>query len=674
MAKRLIPARFRFVDSAGAAMSGYKLFFYKRDTTTAKDTFTDEAATSANTNPIVLNTQGRPPSDVWGIGDYKMVLTDPTGDLVSPIDTFNPLMESADTDDVVDSVSAMLAIDASTFEDGVLVRVAGDTAQDGLFRYDPLLTGTNDGGIVIAGWVRQRAPLSDDFINPKWFGCEIDDATDDTTNFQNCVTYASANGKIISQPTGVMRINSTITTANNTGLYIRGSASGFRSSDTYSSAVIKFTGAGSDDALFDLGQQAHFNFEAVTFKSTDNASQWHCLTIDTLGAGNTNQSSAAGKSRIQNCSFATWGGCCLMLGGEVFADIVNNYFHQVAQAIAVNGEGELLFSQNNIEVLVNNGFTAGAGNGDAGIYFYGTNARVHNNTFNDSNDYRHFAYFEECKNISWRNNKLERPGLVAPTKDAILVHNTTTMQAFTCLDSQFVSSSTAGTFTGRHIRFTGSANFQYYAKVDDGCVFTYGPTTAIDTPHIDCTANKPRVCDFFNANFREDGEVPLAMFADGQAGTSQQLFNGLRGSGIRFITVQSQPFTISAGQTGAVADFYGTDAVFHYRNTLAQLLPVRMEVHTSASPGDTVDFYLSMDSAKADKVALGSAEFIDEVDFALRADYVDNPKASDNQQMQIKYDSGASASTVTQYVIRITYAVVEGEGTTNDGAFPIHIG
>lgn len=56
-----------------APLSRGQLFFYEPGTTTDKDVYSDEDATTAYTNPIALDDIGFEP-DIWGIGAYRVVL------------------------------------------------------------------------------------------------------------------------------------------------------------------------------------------------------------------------------------------------------------------------------------------------------------------------------------------------------------------------------------------------------------------------------------------------------------------------------------------------------------------------------------------------------------------------------------------------------------------------
>lgn len=100
MAKRIFDPDAQFYDGSGAALNGGQLFFYTVGTTTKTTTYPTaadaDAATNANTNPVVLNANGRLP--VAGVfvpdaNDAKVVVapstdTDPP---ISPILTVDGL-------------------------------------------------------------------------------------------------------------------------------------------------------------------------------------------------------------------------------------------------------------------------------------------------------------------------------------------------------------------------------------------------------------------------------------------------------------------------------------------------------------------------------------------------------------------------------------------------------
>lgn len=66
----------QFFDNAGAPLAGGKLHTFEAGTSTPKATYTTQAATVANANPVILDASGR--ADIWllGPGSYKFRLDD----------------------------------------------------------------------------------------------------------------------------------------------------------------------------------------------------------------------------------------------------------------------------------------------------------------------------------------------------------------------------------------------------------------------------------------------------------------------------------------------------------------------------------------------------------------------------------------------------------------------
>lgn len=66
----------QYLLSDGSVNAGGKLFFYETDLTTPKNTWSDEAMTTLNSNPVIMDAAGRTLTDVWGDGEYGVVMTD----------------------------------------------------------------------------------------------------------------------------------------------------------------------------------------------------------------------------------------------------------------------------------------------------------------------------------------------------------------------------------------------------------------------------------------------------------------------------------------------------------------------------------------------------------------------------------------------------------------------
>jgi hypothetical protein len=83
MAGRFINPYSQFMDATPDVYSGGKLHFYATGTSTPLDTYTTKALAVANTNPIVLNSAGRPAVDIFLQDlEYKVVLTDSADNII----------------------------------------------------------------------------------------------------------------------------------------------------------------------------------------------------------------------------------------------------------------------------------------------------------------------------------------------------------------------------------------------------------------------------------------------------------------------------------------------------------------------------------------------------------------------------------------------------------------
>jgi hypothetical protein len=78
MTAALLPApELQFIDGNGDPISGGTVETYIPGTSTPKTTWLDQAQTAVNTNPIVLNSDGR--CIIFADGDYRVVLRDAAG-------------------------------------------------------------------------------------------------------------------------------------------------------------------------------------------------------------------------------------------------------------------------------------------------------------------------------------------------------------------------------------------------------------------------------------------------------------------------------------------------------------------------------------------------------------------------------------------------------------------
>jgi microcystin-dependent protein len=99
MAVNLSPVgnAFQFFSNDGLPLNAGKIYTYQAGSTTPFATYTDVNGLIANTNPIILGTDGRPPSTIW-LQDgffYKFVLTDSSDVTIQTYDNLYGIIGTA---------------------------------------------------------------------------------------------------------------------------------------------------------------------------------------------------------------------------------------------------------------------------------------------------------------------------------------------------------------------------------------------------------------------------------------------------------------------------------------------------------------------------------------------------------------------------------------------------
>ena len=88
---------FQFLTTTGLPLNGGLLYTYQAGSSTPLATYTDVNGTTANTNPIVLGTDGRPQNEMWltyGYS-YKFVLKDSAGVTIQSYDNLYGIIGTA---------------------------------------------------------------------------------------------------------------------------------------------------------------------------------------------------------------------------------------------------------------------------------------------------------------------------------------------------------------------------------------------------------------------------------------------------------------------------------------------------------------------------------------------------------------------------------------------------
>ena len=266
MSTRLIEPFQSYLDSNGDPLNGGLLYFYIKDTTTPKDTHSDAELSTLNTNPIVLNSAGRPDVDVWGSGEYKLVVKNSAGITQA---TYNPLLGYDISGAIYFNTVALMT---DTAKDGLVddqiygtkgYASIGDDG-GGLFYWDEASTATAIQGYIIAsdeGGNGRFVRVGKGLFTIQAFGA-LGGATDDTAAFQAAI---DSGRKTITVPYNAdgYTINS-ITNTDTTFMFLGGSAlNGSSAFDDLKGVVVENGGIGINGSPSSFGGVALFKAASI---------------------------------------------------------------------------------------------------------------------------------------------------------------------------------------------------------------------------------------------------------------------------------------------------------------------------------------------------------------------------------------------------------------------------
>lgn len=185
----------QFFSGTGAPLAGGKVYTKAADTNTDKATYSDYTGLTENSNPIILDSEGRA-SIYLEAGAYKFIVNNSDDVLVY---TQNGVSNSS-TAVSVDTVADLKALSVVSV---TLIRTLGySVINDGgeaLYYYDPDSELDDNGGSVIVPdtvpssgrWI--LVPAGTKELNARVFGLACDGSTDDATKLAACSTYCAAN-------------------------------------------------------------------------------------------------------------------------------------------------------------------------------------------------------------------------------------------------------------------------------------------------------------------------------------------------------------------------------------------------------------------------------------------------------------------------------------------------
>ena len=274
----------QLLDNSGNVLTGGKIYTYAAGTTTPATTYTSSSGITANSNPIILNSAGRVPYEIWLTDgtSYKFVLKDSNDTLIATYDnliginsnfiayTSQQEIQTATAGQTVFNLTTMqyqpgtnsLSVyvdgvnqygpgaqyayvetdsDTVTFVNGLHVGASvkfttatpvssGSTNAENV-AYDPPFTG------AVATNVEAKLAQT---VSVKDFGAVGDGVTDDTQAIQDAIDYLdSVDGGTLEFPKGTYGITGTIFVKSNITLYGQGRPE-IIAIDDISGAMIQF--------------------------------------------------------------------------------------------------------------------------------------------------------------------------------------------------------------------------------------------------------------------------------------------------------------------------------------------------------------------------------------------------------------------------------------------------
>lgn len=448
-----------------------------------------------------------------------------------------------------------------------------------------------------------------DSVMPEWWGGKPDNGTTDN---QLPLERAIATSLPIDLAAGTYVVKKTITVARDTRMSLFGGrGQQFKTNETSGGSIIKFSPTTTPDLMFDATAGHLFlSLRDVVFTTNDNTTDPTVansfIEVAVPGAASTLQGSLEAPFDISGSAFRFWGGTVLGLYGEMFGVIERNYFHKCAQAIRIDGVGEIAFRSNNFEVGANDSY---ADTGDAYILINKTVVKFVENVFNMGPvDRRHTIRFNSCKATVFQNNKMERSGLTASSKHELFFDADTAIVAYSPVitGNSFVRSSLSNAaHTGRFINFATSVDSSSFRGAHiEGNSFLHSPNSPASVPCIDFSgcvdsSGAVQVADCrIGINYWENGDSPLVklpafVVAQGSINDNMPLY-GFTFDDADMISEVSTPLTLSATQTGTTVPFHGANfprAIL--TSTRGQLVPVSLAIETDKATGDTLTMFIS---------------------------------------------------------------------------------
>ena len=209
---------FQFFDNNGAPLNAGKIYTYQAGSSTPLSTYTDNAGLTANTNPIILGTSGRPPNEIWltdGVF-YKFILKDSSDVTIQTYDNLYGIL-------------------------GVIPSVAPSSVPTGCILLWSGSIGSIPAGFVLCNGLNSTPDLRDRFV----IGAGSTYAVDGTGGSANAIvvshTHTATSTTAITDPGHTHSTNVAIIGATGAGNFTVGGGGGTTSINTNTTGITAAT-------------------------------------------------------------------------------------------------------------------------------------------------------------------------------------------------------------------------------------------------------------------------------------------------------------------------------------------------------------------------------------------------------------------------------------------------
>lgn len=122
-----------YLSNAGVPLAGGSLTFTNTGTSTPKTVYSDKALTTPISNPVVLDSSGRAPVDIWGSGSYRVVVKDSVGTTIKQLDDVDELLTGTGIPSVVSQSGKFLTNNGTITSWATISQVPSQTGSAGKY-------------------------------------------------------------------------------------------------------------------------------------------------------------------------------------------------------------------------------------------------------------------------------------------------------------------------------------------------------------------------------------------------------------------------------------------------------------------------------------------------------------------------------------------------------------